>query len=151
MVNKFISFMKMTSSQKRSGWNDADYHQRAKELFHESTKKEFQLDHCYFILQQMEKFKTEPAVSEKRLAGADKFLSPEPTGDSQITTFSRPIGRKKAKRLAFGSPDEEMRQAKLARIKAQTEAANASADKDRSISEDLSEFRSMLKRDVPAV
>ena len=73
MVNKFISFMKIASSQKRSGWNDADYHQRAKERFHESTKKEFQLDHCYFILQQMEKFKTEPAVSEKILAGADNF------------------------------------------------------------------------------
>ena len=61
-------------------------------------------------------------------------------------TPSRPIGRKAAKRLSFGPHDDELRQAKLARIRAQTEAAQASAVKDRSIASDLAQLRNLVTR-----
>ena len=43
------------------------------------------------------------------------------------------------------TPDDEFRQAKLARIRAQTEGAQASAEKDRSIANDLAGIRRVIK------
>ena len=116
-------------------------------------KKEFQLDHCYLILHRIEKFKSEPTLSEKKLASANESLSPgkadgsesaSKASRSESRTPSRPIGRKQAKRMVF-TPDDEFRRAKLARIRAQPEAAQASAEKDRSIANDLAGIRRVIK------
>ena len=78
--------------------------------------------------------------------GVAEEETPTDANEPEGKTPTRPMGRCQAKRLMFGTPDDDIRKAKLARIQAQIEAAKTSAEKDRSIANELVAIREMLKK-----
>jgi hypothetical protein len=55
-VSKFAGCVAKSKSSLHSGWSDSQYYDFAKELYRDSTGKEFTLDGCYQILSASEKW-----------------------------------------------------------------------------------------------